>query len=333
MAAARDSFAFGPGLVLEVQGSTVIHEHFVSEYGARAVTDDGEPGVVVRFGRAPGGRKERYKSVHWRVELGDPSERPLRASVDVAGRPLSFALSLLQGYVVEPLVALAAARAGYVLLPSGAVEMEEGVVLMLGQSRTGKSSLCARALAAGRRILGDDHVLLDRGGRCHAFPRRLRVYSDLEHTAPGAFRRLSRQVRTKLRLRAVVRTLTRGYVAPPLRLRVEDLGQPLPVEPLPLARVVAIRRDGGAHGLERRGLPFDSLIELAETVASEQRVRLMSGPNADSWRDALAATREADREVLRVGFRDLPAQMVFLPAAWDAARSVDALAAVLGIDG
>jgi hypothetical protein len=330
--AARERFASGPGLVLEIQGSTAIRKHFLSEYGARPAAG-GEPEVVVEFGRAAGGRRVQYKSVHWRVELGDPTERPLRASVEVGGRPLPFALSLLQGYVVEPLVAIAAARVGYVLLPSGAVETEEGVVLLLGRSRTGKSSLCARALAAGRRILGDDHVFIHPDGSCRAFPRRLRVYSDLKRTAPEAFRRLPGHGRTALRLRAVARTLTRGYVAPPLRLRVEDLGQPLPEEPLRLARILAIRRDVEARGLERRSLPLESLIELAETVADEQRGRLMDGPNADLWRDALAAAREADREVLKVGFLDLPAKTVLLPAFWDATRSVDALAGILGIDG
>lgn len=326
-------FTFAPGLGLEVWGSEAVRRHFAAEYGAAAASDGTEAGVVVHFGAAARGvSEERYKSVGWRIGLGDPDERPLRAWVEVRGRPRAFALSMLQGYLVEPLLALAAARADTVLLPSAAIESEGGAMLLLGRSRSGKSSLCARALVAGRRILGDDHVLLDGDGHCRAFPRRLRVYSDLEETAPDARRRLSAAVKAALGARALVRTLTRGYIAPPLRLRVDQLGRPVPEEPLALVRVVAIVRDPDARDLVQSDLALNRLVELAQTIADEQRRHLIRGPKAEAWRGALAASREAEQELLLAGLRQVPAQKVVLPEAWSAARSVNALGLLLRID-
>jgi len=332
VADACDHFAFAAGLTLELKGPEFARDHFRSEYGARAVQEPGEPSVVIEFGPAAGGREERHKSVHWRLELGDPAERPLSARIEVGGRPRRFVLSLLQGYIVEPLVAVAASRAGYLLLPAAAVETEGGAAVVLGRSRTGKSSLCAAAVAAGRRILGDDHILLDRDRRVRAFPRRLRVYPDLTESAPEAFRRLPRQARLALRLRAVVRAITRGYVSPPLWLRVEDLGGSFPLAPFPLTRVLAIRRNADASRLERRQLSLESAVELAQAAAEEQRVRLAGGPNADSWRKTLAAIKEADRAILEKALKDLPAEQARLPTAWGPRRSVTALAELLGFD-
>ena len=305
-----------------------MRRHFTAEYGA-AASDRASPSVVVSFEPAPAANEERYKTVSWRVDTGDPGDQPLRARIHVGGRPRSFALSLLQGYVLEPLLAVAAARVGSVLLPSAAIEGPRGYVLLLGRSRSGKSSLCARALAAGRAILGDDHVLLDGVGHARAFPRRLRVYSDLEIVAPAAYRRLRGRARAALAGRRLVRLATRGWVAPPLRLRIEQVGRPLPAPPVELERVVAIRRDPTVRDLERKDLAVPAIVELAQAVADEQRERLAGLPG---WRTALSAARDADCRTLLGGLHDVPAQELVVPAEWGARRAVDALASAIGLE-
>jgi hypothetical protein len=321
-------FDFGEGVAVEIRGSPAVRRHFTAEYGA-AASDAASPSVAVSFGAAPAANEERYKTVRWRVDVGDPGEQPLQARVYVGGRPRSFALSLLQGYVLEPLLAVAAARVGSVLLPSAAIEGRRGYVLLLGPSRSGKSSLCARALAAGRAILGDDHVLLDDRGRARAFPRRLRVYSDLEDVAPAAYRRLRGRARAALAVRRIVRQATRGWIAPPLRLQIEDVGRPLPATSVELERVVAIRRDGTVRELVQTDLALAAVVELAQAVADEQRARLA---DAAGWPPALSAARDADRRTLLSGLREVPAQMLAVPAEWGARDAVDAVAAAVGLD-
>src|SRR5205823_3454595 len=97
-------FDFGRGVTLEVRGPRGVRHHFAAEYGAMR-SDGATPMTVVSFRGAADEEQERHKTVRWRVELGDPGEEPLTARLQVGGRPRSFALSLLQGYVVEPLLA------------------------------------------------------------------------------------------------------------------------------------------------------------------------------------------------------------------------------------
>lgn len=323
-------FDFGRGVTLEIRGPRAVCRHFTAEYGAAASAEATPPATVISFDSATAAN-QRYKTVRWRIELGDPAEDPLRAHLAVAGRPRSFALSLLQGYVVEPLLAIAAARVASVLLPSAAIEGDRGYVLLLGRSRSGKSSLCARALAAGRSILGDDHVLLDaEGGR--AFPRRLRLYSDLELTAPAAYGRIGGTGRAALTARRLVRLATRGWVAPPLRLQSEQLGRPFPRTPVQLERVVAIERAANVADLAQAELAAPAIIDLAQAIADEQRARLAQAAGPPAWERALAAAREEDRRVLVAALRGLPAQTFLVPADWGAPRAVDALAAAIGLD-
>ena len=149
----------------------------------------------------PRARPAGYRSLRWRVALDPLGDGPLRATIDLRGAPRSFGLSLLQGYVVEPLLGLLAPAAGHVLLPAAAVASEGGTLLLIGRSRSGKSSLVARAAAAGTAVLGDDHVLVGQDG-CRAFPRRLRLYPDVAETAPAALASLP--ARTRALLRALV---------------------------------------------------------------------------------------------------------------------------------
>jgi hypothetical protein len=75
-----------------------------------------------------------HKTVNWRIELGSPEEPSLNAAIELRGAPRSFGLSLVQGYFVEPLLSLAAAREGSVLLPCAAIATDEGLLLLLGRS-------------------------------------------------------------------------------------------------------------------------------------------------------------------------------------------------------
>ena len=58
-------------------------------------------------------------------------------------------LVVLQGYVIEPLLALLAPAANHVLLPAAAIAPNRSAILLIGRSRSGKSSLSARAATGG----------------------------------------------------------------------------------------------------------------------------------------------------------------------------------------
>jgi hypothetical protein len=331
-------YAFGPVVRLRVGGSALARAHFDCEYGP-AMAARGSPDVEadVRFGWRPTRRHAGleavggHKTVRWRVGLSDPRERPLRARVAVTGGPPSFALSLVQGYYVEPLVGVALARAGFMALPSAAVVDRDGAVVIIGRSRSGKSSVSVRALAEGRTILGDDQIVIASDGGCWPYPRRLRLYPDIENTAPEAWLRLRRSTRSALRLRRFVRWSTGGYVAPSLAVRTSELHTSGAQGRLPAARLLLVERSADVRALteDRRNVEW-AMTEIRDVVA-EQRLRLSSAADP-VWSAALHDVAELEAAILRAWLERLAVAHLRIPRAWDAPTAVGALAERVGID-
>jgi len=319
-----------------VRGAGSARRHFRREYGAGEGVASSAADLEVSFARAlprstgwiiEGG----HKSVGWRVELSPPQDRPLRAWIAVRGLPRSFAYSLVQGYFVEPLLSIAAARNGLTLLPSAALGREGGAILLIGAPRSGKSTVMARATARGLTVLGDDQVLLDPAGRCWPFPRRLRVYSDLSATAPDAYARLAPRRRAGLVARGVAVRVTRGYVAPPLRIAPSELGQRNRPAALPLARVYAVERAGEGDAIDSVPLEPAEALAAASRVLAVQRLKLE--PAGEAWSSALAEVRRLEEAILGRAFAELPVERISVPAEWPAARAIAGLAERLGIPG
>jgi len=325
-------YEFTPDLRLRIGGSRSAISYFDREYGVARV-DEGTAAVEIDVGvPSTDGRpiRDSHKTVGWEVSLGDPHAGPIRVLVRLRGRPRSFALSLVQGYVVEPVLAIAAVRTGAVLLPAAGLVRDDGALLVLGRSRSGKSSLSARALARGVPMLGDDQVLVDGAGRCLPFPRRLRAYGDLAATAPAAYARLPPPVRARIALRRAIAGVTRGYVAPSLQIPPSALGHEEPPRTAKVARVALVERTAGLDRVRAVEADSEQVIGFALELLEQQRVHLPV-PD-DAWRDVLAAATKTAEGVLRSALAGIPALHVAVPDAWPAQRAVPALAHALGID-
>jgi len=334
------AFAFAPGLVLRVAGQPAAIAQLRREYGPCEVADDAPPALEIVFGSRTAGRaappdavaaRGGHKSVSWRVTLGNPADVPLRAWVSTGGWPAGFARSLVQGYVVEPLISIAAARSGHVLLPGAAIVGDDGLVVVIGRSRAGKSTIAARALANGRRILGDDQVLVDADGSWRPFPRRLRIYPDLAVAAPAAFARLHPGTRRVLRLRGVVAAATRGFVCPSLAVPPAELGSAWQPEPLRAARIAIVERRTDAAALVVVPATTERAIDSARRVLVEQRERLAT-IGGQAWRPALEAVADAELDLLRRALAGTQVQAVVVPAGWSAAEGIARTAAALGLE-
>jgi hypothetical protein len=72
-------------------------------------------------------------------------------------------------------------------------------------------------------VQGDNYVIVTPDGRTLAFPRRLRIYSDLPKINPAVYRLLPGRERVRLRLAGLIRTLSAGYANMPRRLTVDEL--------------------------------------------------------------------------------------------------------------
>lgn len=322
------SYPPAPALSLKISGGRAARRHFAAEYGAVRGTVVGTPDVRigVRFAaRLPADTPHGgHKTVRWAVAVG-PHDGPLTADVVLVGAPRSFGLSLVQGFVVEPLASLAAARAGQVLLPAAALADDSSAVLVIGRSRSGKTSVVARAVAAGHRALGDDQVLVDALGQVRSWPRRLRVYPDLRTTAPAAVRALPVRKRLRLTALAAVDRASGGWIAPSLPLAWGDLGGSATQGPVPVGRVVVVERGGASSAIEVTALGTSAVISLAREVLREQRSRLraMMGNEADA---VLRVAEEQEASTLRRALSDVPAELWTVPAGWPAPVAVSALA-------
>ena len=322
-------YRFAPGLELELSGPAGALRRYAREYGPAAVTANGTA-PALRASVAWGGGADGHKTVRWSVRYGDADAEPLVLDLAVGGRPRSFGLSLVQGFHLEPALSVAAARRGFVLLPAAAVEDDGRAVVVLGRSRSGKSSVMTLALAAGRRVLGDDQVLLGDNGTCRAFPRRLRLYPDLRETAPAAFRALPPADRAALWARAAARAVSRGWVAPSLAVPASALGLGAPEGALPVERVVLVERVEGVDEAVCAPLDVEGAVGCALEVLDEQRARLAAAAG-EAWRDALAVTREREADVLRAALAGARLERLRMPVGWAAARGIRALAGVVGL--
>ncbi len=362
-------FAFAPGLVLAVTADRATLEHFEAEYApalerttqvrrASRHLPGGPPTGVIRG--APSGSPavdvsirsgllraavppplpsphstlalgsaltDGQRTTRWAVRLGDPEETPIRASVSVAG---IFGRSFVQGFVVEPLLSVAAAREGRMLLPAAGLVLPEGLVLVLGRSHTGKTTLAARALAAGGVVLGDDQVILEPGGTI-AFPRRMRLYPDLATTAPAAFRRLPPSTQLAIHLRRLVAVT--GTRLPVLLRAADPLGAAADGARLPVARVVLVERSPASTlpaDATRKPLETADLVDAALALADEQRARLRAGADP-AWAVELDRTLERERAILAASLAGVPAERIVVPSGWPARRAIGALDAILGV--
>jgi hypothetical protein len=314
----RAEYQFAPGLGLAIEGDAATVSHFDREYGSAATLEPTPVVVEVVFpghgsaqsgGSVPGG----HKSMRWRAELTAPDATVLGVRIEISGWPRAFARTLVQGYFVEPLLSVAAVRAGALLLPAAAFLNESGATVIMGRSGSGKTSLSMYALALGSAVLGDDQVLIDPEGACRTFPRRLRVYSDLGERVPLALHRMPRHIVAQLRVRKLVRILSRGAIAPPLPVPISIFGQRSPLHPAPIRRVVILERPVAKGGLRTETATVADAMSHAMRLLREQREHL-SFVGGDSWREALIRLELKEEGLLMAAFESASIERVTAPS-------------------
>jgi hypothetical protein len=330
--ATADLYRFGPGLTVSIRGERRARAYFRAEYGSAALAGSPEvPAVEATIGArvravadattAEPELEGAHKLARWRASVPmRPEVNTMRVAVAVRG-PLG--LALVQSLVIEPLLSLAAVRAGSVLLPGAAIAKGDRTLLLLGRSRSGKTSLAARALAAGLRVLGDDQVIINAERECLPFPRRLRLYPDLSRTAPAAFAALQPSVRTRLAALGRVNALTRGFVAPPVSISASALGANAtgPVRLL-IGDVVVVRR-ARVDALTLEPLDASELAAEADDVLMGQRSEIFKVPGV---RDAYETLLAHERAIISCALDASPARRVLVPDSWTSEQAVGALA-------
>jgi len=332
----RAEFELAPALTLAVTGPAADVRHFLDEYGPRriALPSGAEPSLTVELQASlgPGSRawSDGHKSVRWHIGLSS-GPTPAHAGIRLGGAPRSFARSLVQGYVVEPLLSVLAAERGSVLLPAAGIVDGRGLHVLIGRSRAGKSTVAARTLAAGGQILGEHQVVATPSGAWQAFPRRLRLYPDLRETAPQVWRRLPFRARAVLVGRRLLEVFTRGTVRPSLAVDARVLGARFDPGPRRAVRIVLLERGADIDRVEVAASSVAEAVAWSQAILEEQRARLARHAPGD-WVERLAAVPRLEAAVLSEAMTGVPVERVRLPGAWAAPRAVDAAARTLGFD-
>jgi hypothetical protein len=337
----RHVYGFLPRLRLAVIGPPRDVRHFDREYGASLAKGVEEAEALVRIGGPSalhgfGGplqtaAADGHKTVRWKVTFANPSARPLEVGISLSGWPRSFGLSLVQGYLVEPLVSLAAPRADHVLLPAAALAPNDHAILLLGPSGAGKSSVAARVMASHSGVIGDDQVLVDRAGRCSTFPRRMRFYADLAETAPDAFRALASLTRLRLRSRGFIDRLSRGFVRPSLAVDPGELDSTHDRRSATIDRVLVLEPRAPVGTFEKVSADASEALAAARRIFELQRARLWSTAPPD-WRALISETEQLEQDILLAAFQGARIERLRIPAAWTAKQAVDVLTDVVRDD-
>jgi hypothetical protein len=169
------------------------------------------------------------------------------------------------------------------------------------------------ALALGAPVFGDDQVLIDPEGACLAFPRRMRLYSDLRVRVPLAYERLPRQIIAELAARRLLRILSHGAIAPSLAVPISILGQKIRPDPAPIRRVAILERAFAPGELRTEPATVSDAVSHALRLLRGQRERL-SFAGGDAWRDALVGVESSEERLLTAAFGGASVERIVVPS-------------------
>ena len=327
---------------LTVDGPPGLVRHFVAEYGPGAGADPGldRPGMLTirslgRGSSTAGGRgpirSGRHKTTRWRTRLGQPDDAEIACEIEITG---VFGRSLVQSLIVEPLLSVVLARRDRALFSASGIVIDGRTVAICGLSRSGKTTLALRAWAMGRPILADDRLIVAPDGLVTGFTRRPRVYPDLVTTAPAAVGRLGPAVRRRLAAASVVKRLSLGFIGLPVLLErhaLGSVGQPA----APLGSLIVIDR------ADRPAAGGGDIVSIDSHDEVERRLRAIATRDlrwveaqARGWDEVAHATVGRQVELLLAAMTEAraSARVLVVPAAWDAARSIQAVAREIGLE-
>jgi hypothetical protein len=326
------TFEFPSGVSLRITSSQrEVLDHFWAEYGGeRSVERDAPPDIDVYAGRAAvasspeprllaRGFAGRHKVLRWRVGFAGVDQERTTVVFDGGGQ---MVISFLQTFYVEPLLRLKFAARDHVLVHAACIVEDGRSVLFPAGSAVGKSTLTLQHAAAGKAVQGDNYVILTSDGRTLPFPRRMRIYSDLQFTAPEIFRQMPRAEQRRLKLAGIIKRLSAGYSNQPRRLTVQQMLPRSPACPEARLRSVFLLKPYMGNGLSQPNpRSTDEAIARIQEIGGLEATHLQkalweSGVPAAGFMEQVVAR---ERDVLERALAVVPVFEVLVPRVKDPA--------------
>ena len=340
-----ETYLFPSGVSLRIHSAQAeLLAHFRGEYGEGATEAQGPPDVEVYAGRAavasspdPGllanGFAGRHKILRWRVGVAGIDQDTTIVAFEGGGQ---MVISFLQTFYVEPLLRLKFAERGHTLVHAACVVRDGRSVLFPAGSAVGKSTLTLQHAAAGQPVQGDNYVILSPDGRTLAFPRRMRIYSDLRSTAPEVFRQLPAAEQRRLRVAAIVKRLSAGYSNQPRRLTVQQMLAGSKACPEARLRAVYLLKPYTGEGLsEPRSQSVVEAIERMQAISAMEAKYLETALGATGAVPPPEYTEQVlarEREVLTRALKDVPIFELLVPRVKDPAPVVASIRRLAGLE-
>jgi hypothetical protein len=339
-----ETYRFPSGVAMRIHSDRPdLLAHFRGEYG-EGIADAQPPDVEVYAGKAavasspdPGllerGFAGRHKVLRWRVGVSGVDKETTMVAFEGGGQ---MVISFLQTFYVEPLLRLKFAHRDHALVHAACIVKDGCSVLFPAGSAVGKSTLALQHAAAGQPVQGDNYVILSPDGRTLAFPRRMRIYSDLSATAPEVFRRLPVAEQRRLRIAGIVKRLSAGYSNQPRRLTVQQMLAGSKACPEARLRAVYLLKPYGGEGLSepKRQSP-DEAIERMQAISDMEAKYLNTALGASGAAPPAVYTEQVltrERKVLSQALADVPIFELLVPRVKDPAPVVAGIRRLAGMD-
>ncbi|MCX7998339.1 MAG: hypothetical protein N3A69_05220, partial [Leptospiraceae bacterium] len=158
---------------------------------------------------------DSYKIAKWKILVeGIESDK-----IIVKLEPNFFTVDLIPPLFVTPIISYVLFRKGISLIHGGGISIQKRGVIITGFSGSGKtSSILELAREEEIKIMGDDHVILDKGNIL-AFPTALSLF---KYNIPPNLNSLGGYKR-ELLLKFLIKKLTFGYIYPVTKVPLKDI--------------------------------------------------------------------------------------------------------------
>lgn len=187
--------------------------------------------------------------------------------------------------------------------------------------------------AAGQGVQGDNYVILTSEGRTLAFPRRMRVYSDLPAINPEVYAMLPRRERMRLRWAGIIRRLSAGYANLPRRLALEQIvgDRNRVCRDARLSAVFLLKpyKGEGLSGPSPR--TADEAIERIQAIGELESVRLRKALPEDQPASLMQPALSREREVLERALTGVPIFELLVPRVRNPSPLVAQIRRVAGL--
>ncbi len=346
-APAERLYEFPPGVVVRlVTARKDVLSHFDAEYGRLAIQQASKPQLELHTGDyarllaslpAKMYRSElrgRHKTIRWRIAVCGLDNETTRLVFDGMG---AMAISFLQTFYLEPLLRFKILQAGCALVHGCTLVSGTKSVLFPGGTAVGKTTLMLSQAMRGGKVQGDNYVIVTPKGETYAFPRRLRIYSDLRRTNTEAYRGLPLGERMRLRANALIKVFSLGYANFPRRLSIEQLVPEYKIDlnAVRLGSLFVLTADEGRELTGPNPLTLDEIIQRIQVINGSEGDRLAKvvGPYLSAHSTSrFHSMEETERTVLSQAFEGLPAFEILVPRVSNPASLVSQLRGISRID-